>query len=168
MNHFFRAFKYSIQGIRSCYKSEVAFRQEVHVIIILFPISFFISSDVYDFLWLNLGFFLILSTELINTSIENTIDKTIPQKSKRAGMAKDQGSAAVFFALCFTGITWLSIIYKNFLHQFFFVVADIVTQRISSLNLQVPSVSDEQKIKLAEIKNQFEKELSTYNKKELV
>ncbi len=123
MNHFFRAFKYSIQGIKSCYKTEVAFRQEAHIIMILFPISFLISSNIYDFLWLNLGFCLVLSTELLNTSIENTIDKTIPQQSKKAGMAKDQGSAAVFFALCFTGLVWLSIIFKNYLYQLFFPVS---------------------------------------------
>jgi len=48
------------------------------------------------------------------------------------------------------------------------VVADIITQRIDQLNLKLPSVSQDQKKKLAEIKKQFEKELQTYGKKELV
>lgn len=119
MNHFFRAFKYSMQGLRAAYKTEVAFRQEVHLFAILFPASFFVSNSIYDFLLLTSCMVFVLMAELLNTGLENTIDKTIPQKSKRAGMAKDQGSAAVFIGLVYTTICWALIIYKNFLANVF-------------------------------------------------
>jgi diacylglycerol kinase (ATP) len=61
----------------------------------------------------------VLMAELLNTGLENTIDKTIPQQSKRAGMAKDQGSAAVFVGLVYTAICWVLITYKNFLTYYF-------------------------------------------------
>lgn len=115
MSHFQRAFRYSIQGFKACYRTEVSFRQEVWLFVILFPASFFVSFSIYDWLWLVTPMFLVLTIELLNTSIENTIDKAIKKQSKKAGMAKDQGSAAVFVCLTFLGITWVAIILKNFI-----------------------------------------------------
>lgn len=115
MNHFLRAFKYSMQGFKACYKTEEAFRQEVRMFAVLFPLSFFVSQSFNDFLWLTLPMCLTLLVELLNTAIENTIDKAIKKQSKKAGMAKDQGSAAVFVSLVFLGIVWLSVLFKNFL-----------------------------------------------------
>jgi diacylglycerol kinase (ATP) len=114
-SHFFKAFKYSMQGIRACYKTEVAFRQEVRLFLVLFPTAIFISRSINDFLILVMPMFLVLVVELLNTSLENTINKTIPQQSNRAGMAKDQGSAAVFTALTLTALCWALILIKYYL-----------------------------------------------------
>jgi diacylglycerol kinase (ATP) len=114
MSHFFKAFRWSMQGFRACYRTEISFRQEVWLFAALFPVSFIVSKSVNDFLWLVMPMCLVLLVELLNTAIENTIDKAIKKQSKKAGMAKDQGSAAVFVALTFLGISWAAILLKNF------------------------------------------------------
>ncbi len=111
--HFFAAFGYSVNGIASCYRTEMAFRMELVMIAVLFPLSFLIKQTLMEFLLLQGTLFLLVIVELLNTAIENVIDKTIPQRSTRAGMAKDQGSAAVFMTLWFIGLVWISLIVKN-------------------------------------------------------
>ncbi len=114
VQHFFRAFGYSVKGIKSCYRTEMAFRMELKMIGALFPLSFLVAQSLLENLLLIASLFLVVIVELLNTAIENVIDKTIPQQSNRAGMAKDQGSAAVFMSLWLNAIIYVSLIVKNF------------------------------------------------------
>ncbi len=116
IKHFFNAFNYSVQGFKSCFRTEMAFRMELGLIAVLFPCSFLIAQTLVEFLLLIGTLFILVIAELVNTAIENVIDKTIPQRSSRAGMAKDQGSAAVFTALTLIGVVWFSLIGQNFQH----------------------------------------------------
>ena len=111
--HFFAAWGYSINGIASCFKTEMAFRMELAMIGVLFPFSFLIQQSLVEFLILQGTLCLLVIVEILNTAIENVIDKTIPQRSTRAGMAKDQGSAAVFMTLWLIGLVWISLLVKN-------------------------------------------------------
>ncbi|MCR9253251.1 MAG: diacylglycerol kinase [bacterium] len=113
VKHFFAAFRYSVQGFKSCFRTEMAFRMELAMIAVLFPLAFLIAQSLVEFLLLVGTLFILVIAELLNTAIENVIDKTIPQQSSRAGMAKDQGSAAVFTALTFIGVVYISLIVYN-------------------------------------------------------
>jgi diacylglycerol kinase (ATP) len=43
---------YSIKGISACWRNEAAFRQEVALTVILFPISFFLARSIEQWLLL--------------------------------------------------------------------------------------------------------------------
>ena len=53
---------------------------------------------------------LVLVVELVNSAIENVVDRISSERHELAGRAKDAGSAAVFVALVLAGFTWLAIV----------------------------------------------------------
>lgn len=110
----FDAFGYSIQGLRACWQNEAAFRQEVLLLAVLFPASFFVALSVEQWLLLTAPLFLLLIVELLNTAVENVVDRIGPERHDLSGKAKDMGSAAVLICLLLTGMSWLAIGWKNF------------------------------------------------------
>lgn len=105
---------YSLSGIRACWRNEAAFRQEVVLVGVLTPLSFMLAKTIEQWLLLIFPLFLLLIVELLNTAIENTVDRIGSELNPLSAKAKDMGSAAVFFCLLLTGLSWVSITWKNF------------------------------------------------------
>ena len=108
------ATRYSISGLRFCWQQEAAFRQEIVLILILFPISFFVAHRVEQWLLLMLPMVLVLVVELLNTAIENTVDRIGHEHHELSGRAKDLASAAVFICNITGLFIWLAIIWENY------------------------------------------------------
>ena len=109
------ATRYSIKGIRACWQYEAAFRQEVALFLVLFPLSFFVARSTEQWLLLVAPLFLLLIVELLNTAVENVVDRIGDELHDLSGRAKDMGSAAVLFCLILIGLNWGSIAWKNFI-----------------------------------------------------
>ena len=105
---------YSLQGIRACWKSEAAFRQEVALCAVLFPLSFFLARSVEQWLLLVSPLFLLLMVELLNSAIEYVVDRIGHDFHDLSGRAKDTASAAVFFCLVLIALCWAGIAWSNF------------------------------------------------------
>lgn len=105
---------YSMKGIRSVWKNEAAFRQEVAAITVMVPLSFFLAEDPVQWLLLVSPLFLILVVELLNSAIESVVDRIGHERHDLSGRAKDMGSAAVFFCLVMIVLTWGTITWQNF------------------------------------------------------
>lgn len=60
-----------------------------------------------EFLWLTLGWCLILITELQNSALELTLDHLHPEQHEMVGRSKDLTAAAVLLAAGFLGIVVL-------------------------------------------------------------
>jgi diacylglycerol kinase (ATP) len=105
---------YSLQGIRACWKSEAAFRQEVALCAVLFPLSFFLARSVEQWLLLVSPLFLLLMVELLNSAIEYVVDRIGHDFHDLSGRAKDTASAAVFFCLVLIAVCWAGIAWSNF------------------------------------------------------
>ncbi|MBT8048526.1 MAG: diacylglycerol kinase [Xanthomonadales bacterium] len=110
----FNAAGYSIAGIRACWQNEAAFRQDVMLASALFVGSFFLARSVEQWLLLVFPLFLILMVELLNSAIENVVDRIGQERHQLSGRAKDMGSAAVLFCLVLIAINWVAIAWKNF------------------------------------------------------
>lgn len=104
-----QAGKYSCQGLRATFQSEAAFRQECYAGLLALPLSFVIADNVIEWILLVGSFLLIMLTEIINSSIEATVDRFGGQRHELAGKAKDAGSAAVLVAIVIALLTWLPI-----------------------------------------------------------
>jgi len=104
---------YSLQGIRACWSSEAAFRQEVTLCLVLFPLSFFLARTVEQWLFLVAPLFLLLMVELLNSAIEYVVDRIGDEHHDLSGRAKDTASAAVFFCLLLIALSWASIAWNN-------------------------------------------------------
>ena len=113
MARLFDATGYSIKGICAAWRNEAAFRQEVALCVVLFPLSFLVARSIEQWLLLTTPLFLLLIIELVNTAIENVVDRIGSERHDLSGQAKDMGSAAVLICLLMLAVSWFSIGWKN-------------------------------------------------------
>ena len=102
---------YSIKGLKSAFKHEAAFRQEVLLAAILIPLAWYLDVSQIERVLLIAPVFLVMITEIINSAIEAVVDRISNEHHKLAGRAKDMGSAAVFIALILTAYIWIEILF---------------------------------------------------------
>lgn len=114
LTHLLHSTRYSLKGLKAAFVNEAAFRQEVALCLILFPAAFWLGQTPVERLLLIGCCVLVLITELINSAIEAVVDRIGPEFHELSGRAKDIGSAAVFIALLFAGLTWGSILIGRF------------------------------------------------------
>ena len=110
LNRLVNAFFFSLDGIKSCMKSEEAFRQEVYVSIILIPLGFYLGGGAIEKILLVGSILFLFIVELLNTAIEKTIDRISLEHSTLSKNAKDMGSAAVLFAILLAILVWVMIL----------------------------------------------------------
>ena len=106
------AFGYSIAGTLAAFKHEDAFRQEAILTAILTPVAIYYGETAIDQALMISSLLLIIIVELLNSSIEATVDRISVKHHKLAKRAKDIGSAAVFFSLINAAVIWLLILVK--------------------------------------------------------
>ncbi len=105
-NRIFKASLCSLKGFRAAYKHEAAFRQESWLCLLLFSISFEITSSPKDWLFLICTLMFLLFAEIVNSAIEVLSDKITTEHDELIGRAKDLGSAAVFIAMTIVVLVW--------------------------------------------------------------
>jgi diacylglycerol kinase (ATP) len=106
------AFGYSIAGTLAAFKHEDAFRQEVVLTIVLTPIALYFGETAIDQALMISSLLFIIVVELLNSSIEATVDRISVKHHKLAKRAKDIGSAAVFFSLINAAVIWFLLLVK--------------------------------------------------------
>ncbi len=100
------AFLFSIQGINTVCKSEVAFRQELAGCVILVPVAIWVGQSGLERALLVFVLLLILLVELINSAIEAVVNRFGGEQHALSGNAKDMGSAAVFLSIIIAAVVW--------------------------------------------------------------
>ncbi|MCW9710708.1 diacylglycerol kinase [Avibacterium sp. 21-586] len=106
LTHLIESTVYSLQGLKSAFKNEAAFRYEVFSACILIPLACFLASNKIELILMIGSVLLVLIVELLNSAIESVVDRIGKEYHELSGRAKDQGSAAVFIALLFVLLTW--------------------------------------------------------------
>ena len=106
------AFKYSVAGTLAAFKHEDAFRQEVILSIVLIPLAIYLGETTTEQALMITSVLLIIIVELLNSSVEATVDRISIKRHKLAKRAKDIGSAAVFFSLVNASVIWFLILVK--------------------------------------------------------
>ncbi len=110
----FWATYYSYRGIKSAWKNEAAFRQELCLMLLMLPAALWLGSTTEQRLLLIAPCLIVVIVELLNSAIEAAIDRIGPEMHDLSGQAKDMGSAAVFFALWLVIISWGMIAWDRF------------------------------------------------------
>ncbi|MEE4174988.1 MAG: diacylglycerol kinase [Xanthomonadales bacterium] len=101
---------YSWQGLKSCYRSEAAFRQELWLCAVLLAGSFWVAQTLLEWILLIAPLFLLLIVELLNSAVEAVVDRIGGEHHELSGRAKDMGSAAVLLCLVLTALTWMPLV----------------------------------------------------------
>ena len=87
----------SLRGLRHCYCSEAAFRQEVWLAAVLVPVGLWLGDSGSTRALLVGSMLLVLIV---------VVDRIGSEHHQLSGFAKDLGSSAVFFSLVLLGATW--------------------------------------------------------------
>jgi len=106
------AFGYSMAGIKAAYQNEDAFRQEVIMALVLIPLAFYLGESRLEIAVMVACVLLVIIVELINSSIEATVDRISLENHLLAKRAKDIGSAAVMLSLFNLVIVWGLIVLR--------------------------------------------------------
>jgi diacylglycerol kinase (ATP) len=106
------AFTYSVAGTLAAFKHEDAFRQEVILSIVLIPLAIYLGQTPIEQALMIASILLIIIVELLNSSLEATVDRISVKRHKLSKRAKDIGSAAVFFSLVNASVIWFLILVK--------------------------------------------------------
>ena len=109
------ALGYSMDGLRTAWENEDAFRTEVVLAVVLAPVGWVLGTTPVDRALLIGVLLVVLIVEVLNTAIEAAIDRQGFEINPLAKRAKDLGSAAVFLALLLAGGIWLAVIWQRFL-----------------------------------------------------
>jgi diacylglycerol kinase len=117
------SFKYAVEGIKSAYKTEqnLLFHTIVAILVIALGIVIKLSFLELSIVFLVIG--LVITAELVNTSIENAIDMAMPSIHPLAKTAKDVASGAVLFS-AFIAIIVGCLIYIPKLIEFIKLLTD--------------------------------------------
>jgi diacylglycerol kinase (ATP) len=108
------AFRYSIEGFKTAWRYEHAFRQELMVAVPAALLALFLKISAFEKLVLIAMLGLVLLVELINAAIEAVVDRISLERHPLSKAAKDLGSAAVALAIMMAAAAWAVILYNRF------------------------------------------------------
>jgi diacylglycerol kinase (ATP) len=100
----------SLRGLKHCYCSEAAFRQEVWAACVLVPAALWLGRSGLERAALIGVVLVVMIVELLNTAVEVVVDRISVERHHLSGFAKDLGSSAVLFALLLAVVTWAAVI----------------------------------------------------------
>ncbi len=126
MKDFFRSFGYACKGILEGFHSERNFKIQLSIATITVGAGFYFHISSTDWCIILLCIALVLTAELINTSIEKLVDLTTRERVPLAGKIKDMAAGAVLIISTVSLIVAIVIFTKYLrlpkpLHQFNFL-----------------------------------------------
>jgi diacylglycerol kinase (ATP) len=106
----FSAIFNSLDGLRTAWRIEHAFRQELGVAIPGVVVALLLPVTTLERVALIAVLILMLITELVNSAIEAVVDRISLDHHELSKNAKDLGSAAVMLAVILAVLTWAAIL----------------------------------------------------------
>lgn len=97
---------YSLKGLLATFRYEEAFRIETLAAIFLLPLGLYLGNTSTEKVLLAGSVLVVLIVEILNSAIENVVDRFGTERHSLAGRAKDQGSAAVLLSLLLLLLVW--------------------------------------------------------------
>ncbi|MCP4297778.1 MAG: diacylglycerol kinase [Proteobacteria bacterium] len=101
-----KAIVFSLEGLKQAWTDEAAFRQEIMILVILFPICWLMPLLLLTKILLMGSVILVLIVELLNSAVETAVDLVTDTHHPFAKKAKDVASAAVFLSILMMFAIW--------------------------------------------------------------
>ncbi|MFD0966735.1 diacylglycerol kinase [Seminibacterium arietis] len=111
LTHLIKSTVYSLKGLKSAIKYEVAFRHELLAAFILIPLALWLAKNKIEMSLLVGSILIVLVVELLNSAVEAVVDRVGKEFHELSGRAKDLGSAAVFVAIVNAVTIWIFILF---------------------------------------------------------
>ena len=100
------AFKYSLEGLQSAWKSEEAIKVELFLMPLFIFLAIYFGPGKIEKILLIGSAILVLIVELLNTGLEKTIDRISLERHELSKIVKDIGSGAVLVAMLNFLMVW--------------------------------------------------------------
>lgn len=107
---FINASLYSLAGLRAAWRLEEAFRVEVVLALLFWPLAWVVGDTPTERALLIASTTLVLIVELLNTALEKTIDRISLEVNETSRIVKDIGSAAVALSMLQWLVVWLMVL----------------------------------------------------------
>lgn len=104
-----KSFKYAFEGIITGIKEEKNMKIHITIMILVIIFGIILKIDKIEWIICTILFGFVISLELVNTAIENTVDLVTLEKMPKAKIAKDVAAGAVLIAAITSAIIGLII-----------------------------------------------------------
>ena len=108
------ALSYSFDGLKTAWRNEFAFRQELVVFSVAAVVALLLPVSAFQKLALIGVLLIVLMMELVNSAIEAVVDRVSLERHPLSKNAKDLGSAAVLLACLMAAATWGVVLFNRF------------------------------------------------------
>jgi diacylglycerol kinase (ATP) len=108
-----KAATYSRLGVRAAWRNEAAFREEICLCLVLFPLGLYLGETGVEKALLVATVILLPLVELLNSALEAVVDRIGKEHHELSGRAKDMGSAAVVFAMILLVSVWVLVLFVD-------------------------------------------------------
>ena len=88
LTHLINSTKYSLQGLKSAFKNETAFRHECFLACILIPLAFWLGDTKIEIALMISSVLLVMAVELLNSAVEAVVDRIGTERHELSGRAK--------------------------------------------------------------------------------
>ena len=102
---------YAMEGLVDLIRHESSFRLQIVLFIVMNIVAWLLPIELYFTLILSISLLIPIMAETANSAIERVVDLVTLEYHPMAKRAKDVGATLVFFALLFTGLIWLGVLY---------------------------------------------------------
>lgn len=105
-----RAFKWSLLGLKAAFVRDESFRLEVMLCAVLVPLALWLGETGVEKALLVGVLLLVLIVEVINSALEVIFERYGDDHHTLTGIGKDLGSAAVFLADVLAVVVWVLVL----------------------------------------------------------
>ena len=118
MKKIIKSFKYAFEGIFTGIKEEQNIKKHIAIMILVIIFGIILKISKIEWIICIALFGLVISMEMINTAIENTVDLITKEKNEQAKIAKDVAAGAVLVSAIASAIIGLMIFLPRILAIF--------------------------------------------------
>jgi diacylglycerol kinase (ATP) len=108
LKRLFSATVNSLRGLLDGFRTEPALRDEAVLLAVALPLGLVVAPSAAWYVAMIGALLVLLAVEFLNTAIEKLADHVTREQNAAIRRIKDFGSAAVFCALCLTGLIWIA------------------------------------------------------------
>lgn len=113
-----RSFKYAWAGISYSFKHNQNIKIHIMVAVVVLFFGLFLGLTKYEMFSVALLIVMVISAEMINTSIEEVVDLLVDEHNEHAKVAKDVGAGMVLLISIFSVVIGIFIFLPHFLTLF--------------------------------------------------
>lgn len=113
-----KRFKYAFEGIRALFEKDFHFAVHLIIAFVVTVLGFLFGLNSTEWLFIVSAIFIVLITEIINTSLEYTVDLVTDDYHELAKYAKDTSALAVLLASLYAVIAGLIVFLPKLIELF--------------------------------------------------